>query len=111
MQAGFDTALTAIASVALFTLAIYSIVRGSEPPKGGWVEKYYRAEKNLGLVGNLFLLALCGFGLAKLARHFGLVENGLGATLTHVTEIVGVILAFAYLWLWLRARRTIKSSD
>jgi len=110
MNAGIDIVLTAIAATLLFAMAIYSILKGSPPPQGTWVEKYYRAQPNLGLVGNLFVLALCGFGFAKLATHLGLIDRQLGATIRHFTEVVGFLLGLAYVWLWLRARRAIQSS-
>jgi hypothetical protein len=104
--------VTTIASVVfLLPLVISSIANGSVAPKGSRLEKYYEVEKNIGLAGNLFLLAACVFSLAKLAGHFGLIDKNVQATFAEILALPTVLACFAYLWLWVRAWRKVHSSE
>lgn len=60
--------------LVILPLAVASLVKGSQPPEGSFISKYYRAEPRLMLMGNLFLIALAATAILALARHFGLAQ-------------------------------------
>lgn len=109
MLSNFQVALNAF-SLILLPLALYSLANGSVPPKNSWVTSYYEAERYLGPTGNVMLLALCGANLATLGMNFGFIPqtspdfDGLVAT-------PFMILAVAYLVLWIRAIRKVRRRD
>jgi hypothetical protein len=107
----FNIVTTVVSVVLLLPLVIYSIANGSVAPKGSRLEKYYEVEKNIGLAGNLFLLAACVFSLAKLAAHFGLIDKNAQDTFAEIIALPTMLLCFAYSWLWLRAWRKVHSSE
>lgn len=109
MLSNYEVALNAC-SFVLLPLALYSLATGSAAPKDSWVASYYGAEKYLGLIGNIMLLALCAANFATLAMNFGFIPqtspdfDGLVAT-------PFMILALAYLALWIRAIRKVRRRE
>ncbi len=100
MLGTFELALN-VAVVLLLPIVIASLVGGSKPPENGVFTKYYRAQKNLMFVGNLFLLSICAQAIARLAAHFGFID---AATMEALALPLGLpffvlLIAFAVLWL------------
>ena len=92
------------ACVPLLVQALAALAAGSPPPPDGTLlARYYKAEKHLGLTGNLFMVALCANGIAKLAAHFGLLEPATFAGMRFVLGIAFGIGLLAYSAFWVRA--------
>lgn len=94
--------------VLLLPLATVALVRRELPPESTWLGRYYRAEKHLPLVSNLFVLSLCLLSIVRLVVHFGLLSR----SVTDPAETV-VGWLFAVLWLvfgalLIRAWRTLR---
>ncbi len=106
MLSNFEVALNSC-SLILLPLALYSLANGSLPPKNSWVTSYYEAEKYLGLTGNIMLLALCGANLATLAMNFGFIPQT-NPDADGLIAMPFMILAIAYLALWIRAIRKVR---
>jgi hypothetical protein len=107
MLTPLEVGLFACAALIL-PLAIWSLIQGSPAPRGGFLAKYYAAEKHLNLVGNLFLLTVCANAVAKLALHFGLVGEGAKDTLAIVIGVPFGVLLLAFLGLWIKAAITVR---
>lgn len=91
-------------SLPLLILALVALAKGSPPPpEGSRLSRYFGAEKYLAAGGNLFLLAVCGTGMSKLAAHYGLIGPD---AFTRVSLVLGVAFGVglvSYLALWTRA--------
>ena len=100
--------------VLLLPMTVYSLVTGAQPPESSPFARYYRAEKHLSLAANLFLLAACANGLAKLAVHFGYIGAGVAGGLTFATGAAFGLTLIAFLGLCvsaiLKARRNARGS-
>ncbi len=88
------------AVVLLLPIVIASLISGSKPPETGIFTKYYRAQKNLMFVGNLFLLSICAHAIARLAAHFGLIgEAAMDALMLPLgLPFFALLVAFGVLW-------------
>jgi hypothetical protein len=96
--------------IFLGAVAIYSLFNGSKAPPNSWLTKYYEAEKYLGPVGNVMLIALAASSAFKLALHFGFVSptDPDGAELIAGTPFI--MLMGVYWLMWFRAWRKVKST-
>ncbi|MBS0239977.1 MAG: hypothetical protein JSR89_16290 [Proteobacteria bacterium] len=106
MLSNFEVALYSF-SLILLPLALHSLATGSAPPKNSWLTAYYDAERYLGPTGNVMLVALCGANLAKLAMNFGFIPQ-VSSDLDGLIATPFMILAIAYLALWIRAIRKVR---
>jgi hypothetical protein len=107
MLSTFEVAIYSFVLV-LIPLAIFSLARGSPAPEFGTLSKFYHAEKYLNVVGNLFVLALCGVALGKLALHFGYIDASEAHRVDLVTNVPFLVLLLAYLVMWVRAALKIR---
>lgn len=107
MLSTFEVAIYSFVLV-LIPLVIFSLMRGSPPPAFGYLSKFYHAEKYLNVVGNLFVLALCGVALGKLALHFGYIDASEAGSVELATNVPFVVLLLAYLGLWVKAALKIR---
>ncbi len=96
--------------LVLAAVAIYSLFTGSKAPPNSWLTKYYAAEKYLGPVGNVMLIALGATSAFKLALHFGVVAPSDPDSVSVIVGTPFFVLAVAYLVLWFRAWRKVKAS-
>ena len=100
------------AVLPLVPLAIWSLMTGSVVPENSSFSKYYRAEKHLALVGNLFLLAVCANAVARLVQHYGIVSAEAGQSLIFWIGLPFVALLFLSSVMWINAiikvRRDLK---
>jgi len=94
--------------VLLFPLTVYSLVTGSKPPERTILTQYYRAEKHLNFVGNLFLLSLCANSIAKLSRHFELIGADLGRQIEPYIQVPFIVLLIAFAGLWIKAALKVR---
>lgn len=84
-------------------IALISLARGSPPPPGSFVAKYYRAEKYLTFVGDLMLVALCLTAAVSLTMHYGLVDRPRGETIQTYTDNTFFALFLLFVALWIKA--------
>jgi hypothetical protein len=101
--------------LAILPLTVLSLLTGSKPPENTFFTRYYRAERHLMPVGNLFLLALCATAIARLLQQFGVVDSGTAQDLDLWIQVPFFILFFVFLGLFIRAivkvRRAEKASE
>jgi hypothetical protein len=102
MLSNFEIGLYSLV-VILLPLVAYGMVTGAPPPENTWLSKYYRAEKYLHPVGNIFLLTLCANTIVKLARHFGYVPPVMDDRIAIVGGTFFFLMFVAFLVLWIRA--------
>lgn len=101
MLSTFEVFLLSFVSL-LFPVALITLVYSIPPPES-FLSKYYRAEKLLNPVGNLFLITVCLDAMTKLAGHFGFID---AATKSTIHPFIGVpfgVLLLAFLGLWVKA--------
>lgn len=110
MLSTYEIALYALV-VVLLPIVAFSLLKGSPPPQIGLLAKYYRAEKHLNLVGNLFLLTVCANALARLGLHFGFIDPGAQSRLMFGIGLPFVVLLLAFLALWVRAFLKVRRLD
>jgi hypothetical protein len=89
-------------------LATYSLITGSTVPENSPFAKYYRAEKYLGLVSNLFLLALSLSCAVKLGLHFGYIDPEWTNRFSTVTAAAFMLLLVLDLVFWARAALKVR---
>ncbi|MBS0268269.1 MAG: hypothetical protein JSS54_04715 [Proteobacteria bacterium] len=109
MLSNFEVALYSF-SLVLLPLALHSLATGSAPPKNSWLTAYYDAERYLGPTGNVMLVALCAGNLVKLAMNFGFIPK-VSSDLDGLIATPFMILAIAYLALWIRAIRKVRRRE
>lgn len=107
MLSTFEVAIYSFV-LLLTPLAIFSLIRGSPPPSFGPLSKFYRAEKYLNVVGNLFVLSICASALGKLALHFGFIDMSAADRVEFWTSIPLLSLLLIYLGLWVRAALKVR---
>lgn len=98
-----EVILYSAAAAILAPLLIYSFLNGSPSPESGPLAKYYRAEKHLALVGNLFLLALTAVAIGKLGLHFGIIDASLGDRVDLWTSVPFLVLLLLFGGMLIRA--------
>lgn len=101
MLSTFEVFLLSFVAI-MFPLAVVALVFSIDPPEGP-LSKYYRAERYLNPVGNLFLITVCLDAITKLAAHFGLID---AATKSAIQPFIGwpfFVLFFAFVGLWVSA--------
>jgi hypothetical protein len=113
MLTTFEVVIYVIVLV-LLPLIVYSLITGSRPPEKSWFAKYYRAERYLDLAGNVFVLAICAYAIARLGLHFGYIGPGAEDSLMLWIGLAFAATLLCYLGLWVRAavrvRRNGRSS-
>lgn len=90
-------------ALVVLPLAVLSLMAGSPAPENTLFTKYYRAEPRLMLVGNLFLVVIGGTAIARLAQHFGFVDDSLAGQLDLWLGIPFALLLVVFLVLFARA--------
>lgn len=97
--------------VPLLLMALVALAKGSlVPPQGSPLAKYHRAERYLGVSGNLYMVALCGSGLSRLAAHFGLLAPHIATKVSLLMGIAFGVGLVTYLTLWARAILRVRRS-
>ena len=108
MLTTLEVVLYAFVLVVLLPVALYSLLTGSQPPEKSWFAKYYRAEKYLGLAGNLFLLTLWANVATRLGLHFGYIDATAAGRLALPIGIPFAAALLAFLALWVRAALKVR---
>ncbi len=109
MLSTFQVALNSF-MLLLGAVAIYSLFTGSKAPPNSWLTKYYVAEKYLGPIGNVMLIALAATSVFKLGLHFGVIAPSDPDSVSLIVGTPFLLLALVYLVLWFRAWRKVKSA-
>jgi len=99
--------LISVVVVLLIPLTVYVMIRGVPPPEGG-LSKYYRAERYLFPVSNLFVIVIGLIALLRLCVHFGLIGAAANAQLSPILYIPFFVLLVAVLLLWISAYRKVR---
>lgn len=89
--------------VLLFPLAVHSLITRTPRPEKMPLGRLYRADPNLPLVSDLFLLSLCFSCMGRLGLHFGLIEPSLKDYVLWVTGVPFVALLVIFLGLLISA--------
>lgn len=90
-------------ALVVLPLAVISLATGSKPPADTLFEKYYRAERHLMLIGNLFLLTVGAIAIFKLVQHFGLIDAASADTVETWVNVPFFVLMIAFLLSFVRA--------
>ena len=88
-------------------MTVYLVARGVPPPEGR-LSKYYRAERYLFPVSNLFVIVLGVIALVRLGVHFGFIGAAAQAQLAPILQIPFLVLLVAVLLLWISAYRKVR---
>ncbi len=97
------------AVIPLLPLVVWSLMTGSIVPENTIFSKYYRAEKYLGLTGNLLLLAVCAQSAARLAQHYGVFNPAISDQLIFWVGVPFLALLFVSSAMWIRAILRVRS--
>lgn len=108
MLSPYEVAIFAVAVPLLLPLALYALITGAQPPETSSLARYYRAEPYLSLFGNLFLLAVCASAIARLGRHFGVIDASLAEALEWWINVPFAALLVASLGLWIKAALRVR---
>lgn len=103
MLSTFDLIINGFVAVVLLPIVLGSLFTGSKPPEHSFFSKYYRADRHLMLVGNVFLLAVCATAAVKLALHFGAIDASQDATISNWLSIPFLGLLVVFLAMLIRA--------
>lgn len=90
-------------ALVVLPLAVVSLATGSRAPENTFFTKYYRAEKYLMLIGNVFLLAVGATAILKLVQHFGLIDAELAERLDNWITLPFMALLLVFLFFLGRA--------
>jgi hypothetical protein len=93
--------------VLLIPLTVYVMARGVPPPEGR-LSKYYRAERYLFPVSNLFVIAIGLIALMRLCVHFGLIGAAANEQISPILHVPFFALLVAVLLLWISAYRKVR---
>jgi hypothetical protein len=111
MLSTFEILSFAAVLVLVLPAVLYSLVTGSGVPESSWFAKYYRAERFLNLAGNVFLLTVCAYAIARLGVHFGYIDASVSDRLMLATGWAFGVTLLAYLGLWIRAALKVHRSS
>lgn len=110
MLTSFEVLLYVLLAV-LLPLIAYSLIAGSQPPEKGWFAKYYRAEKYLSYVRDLFPLAICATAIARLGLRFGYIDPGARDTIELAVGLLFGATFLVFVGLWIRAALKVRRLD
>lgn len=111
MLSPLDLYINCFVALVLLPLALYSLATGSQPPQHPGVGKFYRAEKHLMLISNVFLLSLCATTIPKLAQHFGFMDTQTAERLGHWISVPFLALLVVFLALMVRAILKVRREE
>ena len=106
-----QVAISIISAFLIVPTALYSLVTRSNTPTQGRIAKYYRAEKNLDIGGNLVLLVVGLGAMIKLADHFGIISHQLGESAKLVFGVTALITVLGYIGLWISAVVKVRAGN
>jgi hypothetical protein len=96
----------------VFPVTVYAMGKGSPPPPLNFpLVRYYKVEKHLSLVGNLFVLSICFTAAIRLALHFGLIDSALSDRMDWFTQVPFMLLFFVYAAMWIRAAIKLRRAE
>jgi len=98
-------------AVLLLPFVILSLALRDPPADGTFLGRLYRTDRNLHLVSDLFLLALCLTCLVNLGLHFGVIDIGKRDLLAILTGVPFMSLLLIYLGLLVRAARRLHNRN
>jgi len=111
MLSTLDIVVYSVVLPVVLPLAIYSLVTGSRPPEHSFFSKYYSVEKNLMLVGNLFLLAVSATAASRLALHLGTFDIDVATAIDQWIALPFMILLVSFLTMFVRAASKIHTVE
>lgn len=111
MLTDLDLAISGFVSLVVLPLAVISLLTGSKPPENTIFYKYYRAERHLMAIGNLFLLTVCATAVAKFAQHLGFIGAETAETFTTWMSGPLMVLLAVFLVFLLRAVLKVRRAE
>ena len=109
MLSTWEAYLYSASTLILVPLVVYALISGKKPPET-WASKYYRAEKYLYPVSNLFLVMVCASGIGRLLVHSGLMGAAANDVLRFTIGVPFMLLLFVDCFLWARAWIKVRRS-
>jgi hypothetical protein len=91
----------------MIPITVYVMVRGAPPPESR-LSKYYRAERYLFPVSNLFVVLLGIIALVRLGVHFGFIGAATNDLLQPIIHVPFFLFLLAVLFLWIGAIRKVR---
>ena len=102
MLSTWEAYLYSASTLILVPLVVYALIARKKPPET-WASKYYRAEKYLYPVSNLFLVVVCASGIGRLLVHSGLIGVAANDVVRFAVGVPFMLVLLVDCFLWARA--------